>query len=66
LTHGEITNDEPDKPKTLKVKQAKVKSSKQLVEKKVKKAEREINELNQETKKLLWDEEREVSIHFVF
>lgn len=66
MTHGEITNDEPDKPKTLKVKQAKVKSSKQLVEKKVKKAEREINELNQETKKLLWDEEREVSIHFVF
>lgn len=52
-----------EKPKKLTVKQAKkTQSSKQLIEKKIKKTEKDFSEVNQETKKLLWEEEREVNL----
>ena len=66
LANTDSTCDEPDKPKTLKVKQTKVKSAKNFVEKKVKKTEKDLVELNQQTKKLFWDEEREVLLFFFF
>ena len=56
-------DDEADRPKQLKITQSKkTRSSKLLVEKKIKKTEREIHELNQETKRILWEEEREVIV----
>lgn len=59
-----MNNEESEeKPKKLTVKQAKkTQSSKQLIEKKIKKTEKDIIEVNKETKKLLWEEEREVSL----
>lgn len=56
-----MNEESEEKPKKLTVKQAKkTQSSKQLIEKKIKKTEKDIIEVNKETKKLLWEEEREV------